>query len=666
KNLDRKSFLKGSLGLGLMHLLGSSVLANEGGEEPIFTPGTYTATEWGFHGDVTVEVTFDEFRITDVKVDASQETESVGGVASEVLAGQVMKAQGSAIDGVAGATSTSNAVRKAVAKCMEEASGGKISQGGDFAVEEEAPPVSGETGDWLGQEPDIPEEEISETVETDILVVGAGNAGLMCAARATELGASVLVIEKAMTSQTERHWIGALGTKEQEAFGTVIDKNKVVAELVRYASHRCDERLLRLWADHSGEAVDWYAAKVKEYNPEVEFHHEWDVGMGDHDTYFIPPVMHNFQDNIPEHDFSQETASYGLPSLTQAVLDGGGEIRYLTAMVKLLQEEGRVTGAVAKKEDGSYVKILAKKGVALCCGGYSGDKQMLATLNPNAYAVVASSVGSSLNTGDGIRAAMWLGADKDADPTAMLFDRGLLGPDMLPNGEWEKSPAPFHLGSQPWLKVNLRGERFCNESIPYDFMLHAGFMEPGHAYNSIFDSAWMEHVAQFQQIGCARIIPSKSGGKLAIFSPEAEMGLVMAMVGAGFIQQAGTLEELAEKLHLPVDTFVATVERYNELCEKGVDEDFGKEGYRMIALNKPPYYGARQSAQLLCTLDGLRINTQMQVLDKEGNPMAGLYAAGDVSGGFFAHNYPEYIVGVAIGRTLTEGYLLGEILAKGE
>ena len=119
-----------------------------------------------------------------------------------------------------------------------------------------------------------------------------------------------------------------------------------------------------------------------------------------------------------------------------------------------------------------------------------------------------------------------------------------------------------------------------------------------------------------------------------------------------------------QQLNLPADTFVATVQRYNELCAKGEDEDFGKESSRMLPLENPPYYGCRQGASLLCTLDGLRINTNMQVLDKAGAPIEGLYAAGDCSGGFFAHNYPEYIVGVAVGRTLTEGYLLGGYLAQ--
>ena len=669
KELKRRDFIKGALGLGAVSALttitGISAFADDSAES-VYTPGTYTASARGHGGDVTVSVTFDENSIIDVAIDASGETPEIGGVATDVLAEQVRKAQGSAIDGVSGATETSNAVKQAVADCIYQASGGKIEEGGAIAVEEATyPPRDGlYQTDWLGTAPEIADSEIAETIDTQVLVVGAGNAGLMTAARAAVGGASVLVIEKAISSQTERHWLGAIGTKEQEEHGTVIDKNKVVVELCKYASHRCDERLIRLWADHSGEVIDWYAEQVAKYNPGVYLHHEWDVGEGDHDTFYMPPTMHNFQDDIPEHDYSGDTAKYGLSSLTSVVLDNGGEILYSTPLVKLEQDEsGRVTGAIAQNADGQYIRINAEKGVALCCGGYAYNKEMLATLNPDAYITTVEADATVNCVGDGIKAGMWIGADKDPDPTAMIFDRGLIMPGQIPDGDWTKSGL-FHMGSQPWLKVNLKGERFCNESVPYDFVLHAAFMEPGHLYHSVYDSNWMEHVAQFHQFGCARIIPSPSGGKLQIFSPEAEAGLLMAMEQAGFIQKADTIEELAEKMQVPVDTFVETVKRYNELCEKGEDEDFGKEAYRMIALDKPPFYSALQGGSLLCTLDGLRINTKMQVLDKNGDVIEGLYAAGDCSGGFFAHNYPEYIVGVAVGRTLTEGYLLGDELAN--
>ena len=666
-SMNRREFLRkaGLITAGLAAAGAAHIAQVFAESEAVYTPGTYTASAEGFaEGAVTVTVTFDETSITSVAVDASSQTEAIGGAAVKALEKQVMAAQSSAIDGVTGATVTSRAVKEAVADCIRQASGGRIIEGGDIAVPEEEVTVTG-TADWLGKAPEISEEEIAETIQAQILVVGAGNAGLMTAARASSLGGQVLVIDKGVSSTTERNWIGALGTREADACGAKADKNLTVAELCRYASHRCDEKLIRLWANRSGEVVDWYYSLVQTWHPDVELHMEWDVGQGGHDTFYIPAVMHNFQDSNPEHAYSVSTACYGFDSMISTIRANGGEIRYETALVKLEQNQaGRVTGIIATDPEGRYIRINAEKGVVLACGGYSANKAMLAAINPDAWISTVQSAGSALDTGDGIKAGMWIGADKDPDGTAMLFDRGGIRPDQTAmDSNWDEA-GYFHLGSQPWLKVNARGERFANESQPYDFILHAAFMQPGHLYTSIYDSDWLQHVAQFHQFGCARIIPSSSGGKLQIFSPEVEMRILAILEARGIVQKADTLEELAAKLHLPAETFVATVQRYNELCEKGVDEDFGKEAYRMIPLKTAPFYGCRQGASLQCTLDGLRINERMEVLDTAGEPISGLYAAGDCSGSFFAHNYPEYIVGVAVGRSLVEGYVVGEALAQ--
>ena len=665
-NMNRREFLRkaGLITAGVAAASVTPITAGIAESSPVYTPGEYTAQAIGFRdAPVKVTMTFDEKSITNVVIDASSQTENIGGAAVNALEAQIMAAQSSAIDGVTGATLTSRAVKTAAAECIKQASGGKIIEGGDIAVAEEAVEIGG--SDWLGEAPEISESEITETIDAQILVVGAGNAGLMAAARASSLGGKVLVIDKGISSTTERNWIGALNTEEAIACGAKADKNLTVAELCKYASHRCDEKLIRLWANRSGEVIDWYYSMVKAYHPDVELHMEWDIGKGGHDTFYVPATMHNFQDNIPEHAYSTQAACYGFDSMINTIQANGGEIRYETALVKLEQNEtGRVTGIIATNAKGQYIRINAEKGVVLACGGYPANKAMLAAINPDAYISTVNNSYCALDTGDGIKAAMWIGADKDPDGTAMLFDRGGMRPDMtVMDANWDET-GYFHLGSQPWLKVNTRGERFANESQPYDFILHAGFMQPGHLYASIYDSDWVQHVAQFHQFGCARIIPSASGGRLQIFSPEVEMRILAMLEARGMVQKADTLEELAAKLRLPVDTFVATVQRYNELCEKGVDEDFGKEAYRMIPLKTAPFYGCRQAASLLCTLDGLRINVKMEVLDKEGEPISGLYAAGDCSGSFFAHNYPEYIVGVAVGRSLVEGYVVGETLAQ--
>ncbi|HBR08429.1 MAG TPA: FAD-binding dehydrogenase [Clostridiales bacterium] len=672
KEISRREFVKGlavsAAGVTAIGLFGGcgngapTTAATPTAAAGLYTPGTYTATAKGMESDITVTMTFDASSITDITLDVSGETESIGAAAGDTLKKQLLAAQSSQIDGVSGASVTSAAVKQAAADCISQASGGKIVQNMATTPAPIAPEAAG--NDWLGTAPEIAESDIKDTLETEVLIVGASNGGLAAGARAAQCGAAVLVIEKAISSMNEREALGAIGTRAAKAAGIETDKNLVVAELCRYASHRCNEKLIRLWADRSGEMLDWLEEIVTSRNDGVSLHIETDIGKGGHDNYYIPVTWHNFQDSDPSHDYTPATGAYSLRSLSAVISENGGEIRYSTPMVKLERETGgRVTGVIAKNENGEYIRINASKGVILCTGGYAGNQAMLKALNPVAYNCTVQTDSTPNCFGDGIKAGMWVGADKDPDATVMLFDRGTIQPDRLVDGDWKNS-GYFHLGSQPWLKVNLNGERFCNESVPYDFILHAAYMEPHHLYNTVYDSNWVDQVKQFKQFACARIEPSPDGGKWILFNWDAEKGLLATLQQAGFIQQADTLEELAEKLNMPADTFVETVKRYNALCDKGVDEDFGKEAYRLLPLNTPPYFGCRQGANLLTTLDGLRINTNMQVLDTEGKVIDGLYAAGDCSGGFFAHNYPEYIAGVAVGRTLTEGYLAGEYVAK--
>ena len=268
------------------------------------------------------------------------------------------------------------------------------------------------------------------------------------------------------------------------------------------------------------------------------------------------------------------------------------------------------------------------------------------------------------NNGDGIRAALWAGAIMDEQPTVMVFDRGGVPAGAKGGCAYTQPGIMTHIGSQPFLKVNKDGERFCNESVPYDFMYAAGTLERDGVYCEIWDANWLEHVEQFHTLACSRIIPSPTGGHVQIFNAESETAMIEeTLIPAGVVVESDTLEGLAEALQIPADAFVATVERYNELCEKGVDEDFGKEGYRMLPLSTPPYRAATIGGQLLCTLDGLRVNTDLQVLDENHDPIPGLYAAGNDSGGFFANNYPELLPGVACGRTITFGRLVGKTVA---
>ncbi|TWH60152.1 Succinate dehydrogenase/fumarate reductase, flavoprotein subunit [Desulfitobacterium sp. LBE] len=497
--------------------------------------------------------------------------------------------------------------------------------------------------------------EFVSTINTEVLVVGAGNAGLFAACAAAEKGAKVTVIERNAMVGVGREWIGAIGSRLQKEAGVNINKFEVIEELSRYASHRVDQKIIKLWADNSGQTVDWLENVVKEYGAYMVL--ETDTGEPIHGVYKTFAIQHSIQNDEKHLDSTQ--------ILKEKAKELGVEVLFETTMVQVVRENnntGRVSGIIAKTKDG-HIKIDASKGTILCTGGYGGNKEMVEELNPLAVQSCTGKEAPPGCQGDGIKAATWVGAAKDDIATAQIFDRAAIKPG-ADGKDWSQA-AFLHMGSQPFLKVNLKGERFANESVPYDFIVHAASLQPGDRYCMIWDGNWKEHTRQFHTIGCSRLQYSKSGSKLIVFDENATEGMHNeALIPQGFIVESDTLEGLAEKLQLPVNTFVKTVQRYNELCQKGVDEDFGKESYRMLALEKAPFRGAVLGGQLICTCDGLRINTNLQVLDVNLEPIEGLYAAGNDSGGFFADNYPELIIGSTCGRAITFGRLAGQIVAS--
>ncbi len=511
---------------------------------------------------------------------------------------------------------------------------------------------------WKDAPAAISASKIVETVDADVVVVGAGNAGQFAACAAAEKGAKVVLLEKdEKMCTTAREWIGGIGSRYQQEAGVEIDKNKVVETLCFYASHRCDQRLIRTWADNSGATIDWLGDVVKQYNPDAYIKLETDVG-NETGLYQSYPIQHNVQ--------TDTEAITSLTFVIQKVNDLGVEVRSKTQMMQLERDDsGRVCAAIARNSEGDYVRFNASKGVIMCTGGYAANGDMMKEENPLGYSTnsLLSAYGS--NTGDGIKAATWVGAAKQQQPTLMVFDRGGV-PSGTPVGTaYQGGGVMFHMGSQPFLKVNHKGERFCNESVPYDFMTGAGTVQPGGTYCEIWDSNWKEQTRQFHTIGCSRKQYSPSGSLLMLMDEEkTPMFWEMAAKPMGVIVEADTLAELADKLMVPADTFVKTVERYNELCAAGDDQDFGKEAYRMMPLSAPPYMAATVGGQILCSLDGLTINTHMQVLDTDGEVIEGLYAAGNDSGGFFCNNYPELMVGSACGRTITFGRLAGQYAAQ--
>ena len=186
--------------------------------------------------------------------------------------------------------------------------------------------------------------------------------------------------------------------------------------------------------------------------------------------------------------------------------------------------------------------------------------------------------------------------------------------------------------------------------------------QPNNTYCSVFDSNWKTYAEQFVMHGCSRLFPFENGAPSNHDIAYAETALGK-LVDGGQVIKADTLEDLATGLGLPVDTFTATVARYNELADKGVDEDFGKESYRLSKLDTAPFYGVRQSGCLLATMDGIRIDENCQAIAEDGTPIEGLYVTGNDSGCYYDTSYPNQSTGNACGRTVTFGRLIGKALA---
>ena len=649
KSLSRRAFLRTSIASG------ASLAAAAAGAAPagIYKPGTYSAKASGI-GEVTVTMTFDAERITDVVLDVSHETPGIGQAAADALKKSLMAAQAAEIDGVSGATITSKAVSKAAAKCIAQAKG-------EIPVEVISDKKAEDDGDWLGKEPEIAEKDIVATHDTDILVVGCGTGGMFAVATAAECGAKVIGIDRFAVGTGVRGDLGAIDSRYQKKWGTKIDKFDFITMATQYAGGHIQQDLVRLWCDKSGEAIDWYGDLLAERG--VELWHE-SGDKDDHTRYEHFAIGHSPR-FAGTNDGTGKKLS-GNKVLFDYAVKKGARFDYNTRMIKLEKKNGRVTGVIAENADGKYVRYNAAKGVVVATGGYAQNWKMMEALQLWNIRIIGRNGAMPGAHGDGIRACLWAGAKMDETHSIMMFDRVALRPDQKTGPETARSGDSgfFWIGSQPWLKVNADGKRFMNESGTYENILHADEYQKGHCHYTIFDSNWVQYAEKFKMHGCSRLFPFENGADPNRTWKQEHDKNLPALIAKGYVQKADTIEELAKKLGLPPAQLKATVARNNELYRKGEDVDYGKEKHRLSPVDKAPFYGAKNTGWMLCTMDGIQINTNMNAIDTEGNPIPGLFVIGNDSGGYFANEYPNLATGMACGRTVTFGRIVGRMLAK--
>lgn len=685
KKISRKGFLKVAAAAAMSGVTASALAACNAGSssstaastgEAIYTPGTYTGTAAGI-GEVKVTMTFSETAITDVVIDASNETESIGGVAAPTLKDALMAAQSTEIDNISGATITTNAVKKAAASCIEQAMGVHTA-GGDTAA-------SSSDEDWLGTEPEIDESKVAKTVDVDVAVVGCGIAGVAACRSVAEDGGLVAAFEKAdgpqcrsgeyavINGRVQAKWGRDTWTREQ--IDDIIDSHMVES------TYRCKRSIMSKWAHNIGDAFDWWV----EANPDLYYAETTRSAIPDEsaDNFIIPifyplPEYYDWkQERFPCYptsvEFKPDQHVTVEANMQKAIDTGNVQTFYGCFVEKLIMEDGRCVGLYARDAaTGEYIKCNASKGVILSTGDYSQNTKMLKHFCPevieNNIQCLFTNVdveGNFTNQGDGIQLGMWAGAQVQQSHAPMIHHMGG-GADLAGVGV---------MGNAGFLNLDLNGKRFMNEDLPGQQLENQIELQKNRESWQIFDSSWPEQLPY---------MPAAHGGACYYedYASEDEGPKnnttyrnykspyqLEAAVADGRAVKADTLEELVAKIY-PDDaaaqqTALDSIQRYNELAKAGYDEDFHKPASRMWAVENGPFYADKfTTALLLVCIGGLESDEDCHTFDADRNVIPGLYVAGNIQGNRFATEYPIGLKGVSHSMAMYYGYVAGKNALK--
>jgi fumarate reductase flavoprotein subunit len=461
----------------------------------------------------------------------------------------------------------------------------------------------------------IPSSDIKKYIDAEVVVVGAGIAGLSAALSAAEAGAKTILLEKMATVQARGHDNAFIDSRLQAKLGIEIDKDEIILNLMKYGANKPDQRLIRMWAEGSGKTADWLMDMTDAAGIEVIIK-----------QYPPPPAFNNTTEYYPQYHVTHHYHSER--PVAKCLLDNAirkGVVTYFKTRAKQLlrKGKGRVTGVIAQNEVGEYLQFNVAKAVILCTGDYGNNAEMMAKYCPQS-AYLAPMILTS--TGDGHMMAMWIGAAMEPGPHTPMI-HGPAGP----------------LLSAAYLQVNLLGERFQNEDVPIQSNVNAVERQPNRVAWQVFDSKYPAELS-YHGLGLGKII-------IATEKIQQEVSKVAIT--------ANSIEELAAKMKLPIEIFKATVERYNELARLGKDLDFGKQSDRLSPIDKPPYYAGKSGYSLLTVLGGLNINDRLQPLDKNWMVIPGIYLAGNTMGNRFAVDYPTMCPGLSHGMAIHFGRIAG-------
>ena len=755
--------------------------SNTPSETGTFKAGTYSASEQGFGGEVTVTITTDTSKITDVVIVGEKETPEKGGVAMEQMQSAILEKQTSDVDLISGSTITSEAVKKAAEKAIAEAKGEEVAevsgevkmQPGEYDAESygyfmgwsdkvrvtvdetsivsiewnpdvtsgDTPPmldtveknlfpriienqsvaVDGVTGatatstavksavkDALKQalvaggsdealvsafEKTAEKESKSETLDTDVLVVGLGGSGTYTALQAAEQGLNVLAIEKqgryggttALTSEIES--INPPRIKEKYNDGKdYTDAEAMKTAWKEYVENDEKEEMLDLFFEQSGPALDWLAL---DHN--IEFDYKAQAGFTPSDWY---EVKFQWYPNKKEGDprvFGANKAEIAadFDSLINDYTKAGGKYMLETTAYELIMgDDGSVKGVKAKNNiDGTEYTINAKA-VVLATGGFLGSGEMTEKYLSDEYYPLKGTwncYGSKGNDGAMLEQAIENGAatynigmppEVHMSGSAQVIApsagyeiheiQGVEGNFTGVQQVWSVADLPTYLGiSSNSLAVAPTGKRFSSET-------GIAMLDPwkaGPTYYSIWST---EQLNDIKDNGFKYNMDGVASGFLGYCGAIPEntplpetFDVLQTGIDMGFIYKADTIEDLAKAIGVDAAALNETVETYNGYCEKGTDEEFGKDASFLEKIGEGPYYAIKMASYSYNTVAGLDINANFQVLNEDGNAIEGLFAVGSDSAGVLFSEKKPYVTygGANNGWALTSGYVCGVTVA---
>ena len=571
-------------------------------EAGIYTPGTYTGTAAGKNGDVKVEVTFSANAIDSVKVVEHSETAGISDGAIENIPAAIVENQSLAVDTVSGATITSEAILNAVADAVAQA-------GGDAeALKNVAAPAG---------------EKEAKELSADVIVVGGGGAGMAAATRLAQLGKSVILVEKSgflggAISVSGGNQV-VMGSQLQIDNGVADDSvESMVADFEANGANKNNKEILTLFAENVGATTDWLVASC---------------------GITFEEGLHQ----LGEYSHNRELAYTGggagfAEAMRKAVEEAGVQVLLNTKAESLIADNGTVTGVKAASSDADYT--LTAGNVVLATGGYGANKDMLTDEMKSALYY-----GPASSTGEGIQMAQAVGAQTANMEYGKRYPNGI----EVSEGMAKSTIAGNIVGwTMSAILVNKDGNRVVNEKASNRTILEEELKQEGGELYLLLDAETFEAWK-------AKLAPA------GISDADIEKYLEANGTATPVFAHGETLEEAAAAAGINADNLKATVEKYNGFVAKGSDDDFGRAAtYLTKAIGEGPYYIVEQKPRFATTMGGLVINTSMQVLNEAGEPISGLYAAGENCGQVMGDDSPS---GANNAWALTSGKLAADAIA---